>query len=860
VSATSITATVGSGTSGNVSVTTASGTGTLAGFTYLPPPAISSFSPTSASTGQTVTITGTNFTGATSVSFGGIAASSFTVVSGTSITAVVGSGATGSVLVTTANGTGTRAGFTYLTVNPAPTITSFTPNTGKTGQVVTITGTNFTGATSVRFGGTAASSFSVVSGTSITATVGSGTSGNVSVTTASGTGTLAGFTYVTVPNLISFSPSRAAPGTAISFTGTGFHVNPTNNIVWIGATKANVTASTGNSISATVPLGSSTDYIRVLNRESGLATQSNNFFIATFSPSRDSISSSDIAPKIDLNTLANPEDIRVSDIDGDGKPDIIVANYTPGSISVYRNTTTSGNIQSSNFNRSDFISGTNATFISVADLDNDGMPDLIVANQGENSISIFKNRSIPGTISFNNAIKITTLLTPIGIGVGDFDRNGWLDIATVNHGNNSVSIFTNRGIFNSLSANNFNSGFKLTAGLNPITIDVADIDGDSKVDIAVGNYGSGTVSIFKNNYSGGTLNTNSFSPKTDFIVGSKPGYLKLGDMDGDAKLDIVVLAESTNSVSILRNTSTLGIVSSSSFAPRINLNTGGTPYYISVGDMTGNGKLDIFITNFADGTATLWQNKSVPGSITSSSFFKRLNFTVGTKPFAGLLADIDGDRKTDMIVSNSGSNTLSILRNGIGSQLVVSPTSTNLPATGGSFAATISSNLFWKVASDVSWLIPVSTSGNNSGTLRVIFAANSGGTRKGVISFIADGVSKTMEISQAAKPGLLDPGRGLNEGTLTRDELKSDLISDNHWTLSPNPSDGTVYLTFNFPNLELTGTLHIQDINGRSVRSLTQVRTGTYEIDLSLEPKGTYLFSLKGEKDGNILYKKLMIQ
>jgi hypothetical protein len=860
VSGTSITATVGSGTSGNVSVTTASGTGTLAGFTYLPPPAISSFSPTSASTGQTVTITGTNFTGATSVSFGGIAASSFTVVSGTSITAVVGSGATGSVLVTTANGTGTRAGFTYLTVNPAPTITSFTPNTGKTGQVVTITGTNFTGATSVRFGGTAASSFSVVSATSITATVGSGTSGNVSVTTASGTGTLAGFTYVTVPNLISFSPSRAAPGTAISFTGTGFHVNPTNNIVWIGATKANVTASTGNSISATVPLGSSTDYIRVLNRESGLATQSNNFFIATFSPSRDSISSSDIAPKIDLNTLANPEDIRVSDIDGDGKPDIIVANYTPGSISVYRNTTTSGNIQSSNFNRSDFISGTNATFISVADLDNDGMPDLIVANQGENSISIFKNRSIPGTISFNNAIKITTLLTPIGIGVGDFDRNGWLDIATVNHGNNSVSIFTNRGIFNSLSANNFNSGFKLTAGLNPITIDVADIDGDSKVDIAVGNYGSGTVSIFKNNYSGGTLNTNSFSPKTDFIVGSKPGYLKLGDMDGDAKLDIVVLAESTNSVSILRNTSTLGIVSSSSFAPRINLNTGGTPYYISVGDMTGNGKLDIFITNFADGTATLWQNKSVPGSITSSSFFKRLNFTVGTKPFAGLLADIDGDRKTDMIVSNSGSNTLSILRNGIGSQLVVSPTSTNLPATGGSFAATISSNLFWKVASDVSWLIPVSTSGNNSGTLRVIFAANSGGTRKGVISFIADGVSKTMEISQAAKPGLLDPGRGLNEGTLTRDELKSDLISDNHWTLSPNPSDGTVYLTFNFPNLELTGTLHIQDINGRSVRSLTQVRTGTYEIDLSLEPKGTYLFSLKGEKDGNILYKKLMIQ
>jgi len=78
----------------------------------VPKPTITSFSPTSASAGDTVIITGTNFTGATVVSFGGSAATSFSIVSATSISAKVGSGATGSVSVVTPGGTATLAGFT----------------------------------------------------------------------------------------------------------------------------------------------------------------------------------------------------------------------------------------------------------------------------------------------------------------------------------------------------------------------------------------------------------------------------------------------------------------------------------------------------------------------------------------------------------------------------------------------------------------------------------------------------------------------------------------------------------------------------------------------------------------------------
>src|SRR5207244_1925630 len=119
-------------------------------------PTISSFSPTSGPVGTSVTITGTNFTGATAVTFNGLTAS-FSVNSSTSIAATVPSGATtGPIRVTTLGGTATSA--SNFTVIPPPTISSFSPTSGPVGTSVTITGTNFTGATAVTFNALAATS------------------------------------------------------------------------------------------------------------------------------------------------------------------------------------------------------------------------------------------------------------------------------------------------------------------------------------------------------------------------------------------------------------------------------------------------------------------------------------------------------------------------------------------------------------------------------------------------------------------------------------------------------------------------------------------------------------------------------
>jgi hypothetical protein len=153
-------------------------------------PTVAGFTPTSGSPGTSVAVSGSGFAGASSVTFNGTA-STFSVNSDSQLTATVPAGATsGAIAVTTAAGTGTSsASFTVTAAAAAPAITSISPTSGPVGTVVAITGSNLTGATSVKFSGVSAS-FTVVSATRINATVPSGArSGSITVTTPGGSAT-----------------------------------------------------------------------------------------------------------------------------------------------------------------------------------------------------------------------------------------------------------------------------------------------------------------------------------------------------------------------------------------------------------------------------------------------------------------------------------------------------------------------------------------------------------------------------------------------------------------------------------------------------------------------------------------------
>lgn len=232
-------------------------------------PALVSISPNSGPTagGTTVTITGTNLTGATAVNFGSNNAASYVVNSASSITATSPTGSAGTVdiTVTTPDGSSTTSAADQFTYVVAPNITRVSPTSGPAsgGTTVIITGTNFSGATAVTFGGAAATGFTVNSATQITATApaGSGTV-DIRVTTTGGTSATSAadqYTYMPAPTISSVSPASGTTGGGTSVTITGSNFSGVTAVTF-GSTAASFVAKNATEITATAPAGTGHQY------------------------------------------------------------------------------------------------------------------------------------------------------------------------------------------------------------------------------------------------------------------------------------------------------------------------------------------------------------------------------------------------------------------------------------------------------------------------------------------------------------------------------------------------------------------------------------------------------------------------
>ena len=240
-------------------------------YTNASSPSVTGFDSATGTTagGNTVVILGSAFTGATAVSFGSLAATDFTVNSDNSITATAPPSAAGTVDVTVTtfaatSTTGSADHYVYTNVSgSAPAVSALNLTTGSTagGQVVTITGTGFTGATAVKFGSTSASAFTIFDDTTITATAPAGSAGtvDVEVTTNNGTSSAVSadqFTYLSTaaPAITSLSPSTGstAGGTSVTITGTNF-TGVTTAVTFGGIAAASFTVNSSTSITATSP-------------------------------------------------------------------------------------------------------------------------------------------------------------------------------------------------------------------------------------------------------------------------------------------------------------------------------------------------------------------------------------------------------------------------------------------------------------------------------------------------------------------------------------------------------------------------------------------------------------------------------
>jgi hypothetical protein len=705
---------------------------------YLPEPAptVTSVSPSTGSGagGTAITITGTDFTGATGVTIGGVAATNVTVVSATSITATTPAGTAGaaSVLVTTSNGTNaantlynirptvtqslsnlainattltiTGTGFsttaanntvtfssgtgtvtsataTQLTVTfnsqpveatlsavvttngigsgsevevativLAPSITSISPAAGPLagGTTITIAGSNFGNVTAVTIGGIAVTNFTVNTGAlnaqTITATTPAGTRGaaNVVVTTADGSSSITAatvFNYTAgafVKPAVRFSPafphalSITAPGSGVT-TSASFTVTFNQSVTGVDAADFSLIA-TGSVANGTISsiTGSGATYTVNVTGITGIGSLGLNLVnlpTITAAPS--------FATQVTYPTGTKPASVTLGDVNGDGRLDLITANFDSSTASVLL-----GNGNGTFQTKTDFDTGTNPQSVALGDVNGDGRLDLITANSGSATASVFLGN---GTGTFGAKTDFSTGTTPRSVKLADVNGDGTLDIVTANQGSANVSVLLGTGDGTFAGQATFT-----TTSVQPYAVTLGDVNGDGKLDIVTAHRAGSSVCVLLGNGNG------TFQSSSSPNAGGTQWAVTLGDLNRDGKLDIVTANNGADVVSLLG-------VGDGTFSNRASLSVGTNPRSVTLGDVNGDGILDLItvINGSANAGVLLGQGNGTfqtPATFATGTFD---SLVVG----AATLGDVNGDGRLDLITANSGSgaNTVSVL-------------------------------------------------------------------------------------------------------------------------------------------------------------------------------------------------------
>ncbi|MEP6613346.1 MAG: FG-GAP-like repeat-containing protein, partial [Mucilaginibacter sp.] len=274
-----------------------------------------------------------------------------------------------------------------------------------------------------------------------------------------------------------FTPTSGGVGTTVTISGVGFNTSLAGNIVYFGAAKAVVTSANVNVLTVTVPVGATYQPITAVNTSTGTQGISKQPFDVTYTPTKSSIKPADFDPKVDFATGNSPLSLSVCDVNGDGKPDIITSNGDK-TISILKNTGAGGSVTPASFAAGiSLATGDNPLSITTGDINGDGKPDIVVVNSNT-TVSIYKNLSTVGNISFAPEVDfvITNPTALKSVVISDIDGDLLPDLVFCSGGDLNILRNTSTG-----SNITFAAQKNFSANTSPTSyITVGDIDGDGK--------------------------------------------------------------------------------------------------------------------------------------------------------------------------------------------------------------------------------------------------------------------------------------------------------------------------------------------------------------------------------------------
>jgi hypothetical protein len=454
-----------------------------------------------------------------------------------------------------------------------------------------------------------------------------------------------------VPTILSFSPQTATFGDMIVITGTNFSATPSDNLVSFGKVRGTVTASTATTLTVTVPESATFDYISIsVGGKTCYSLKQFNPVFACGALTLDTTSFIRPASKYFAKTGATCQGSVVGDIDGDGKQDLIIAQFADSNLVIFRNTGEPGTLDSNSFQKILFKLPFKSVFqINMGDLNADGKPEIIVGCFSADTFAVIQNNSTPGNISLTVAATggFVAGSSACAIKVADLDEDGMSEIIIVNR-NKRVSIFKNGNTGGNITSANF-VRTDILVGTSATMNDMAigDMNQDGKPDIIVPEYGAAKLHVYIN---GGNLSfaDNLFTTAFNGIWG-----ISVADFDGDGKLDIAGSHRNNNVTFVYPNTTT---GATPTLGTAFTYTTTGVQFiYCVASDLNGDGKPDLVFANLAtNGNAYIYQNTSTVGSM---SFATPFHLKQLTGAINATVSDIDQDGFPDIFLpdnSNGG--------------------------------------------------------------------------------------------------------------------------------------------------------------------------------------------------------------
>ena len=339
-----------------------------------------------------------------------------------------------------------------------------------------------------------------------------------------------------------------------------------------------------------------------------------------------------------------PQSVAIADFDGDGLPDLAVANLRAETISVLHNT---GDFRFTETTA--FPSPVGATAVVAADFDLDGDQDIASADfepanrqSGDrfgHTVSIYLNS---GAGLFAPARSFEVSDAPADLVAADLDGDQFPDLAVISR--------ASRGDFLTILRNvgdaRFETSHEYDNGLAGAAVVALDIEGDGDTDIVVANRSAESLGIYRND-GDARFEGPEFHPSE-----GEPIDLVAADFDGDGRLDVATADRRHFGVSVHRNLGG-GVLE----APRSYVHGRGTPVAIAAADFDGDGDCDLVVSNESAETTWVLRNDGV------GRFFEIHRYQTAVRTFAVATADLDADGNSDVVLPDTEFQEIVVLPN-----------------------------------------------------------------------------------------------------------------------------------------------------------------------------------------------------